>query len=72
MLVQAYDLKLDTNADVAFSDVSGWGAAPVNILASLGVAAGKTTTTFAPKADVTRAETAAFFHRTEVKENVLK
>ena len=40
---------------------------PVNILASLGVAAGRTTTTFAPEADVTRAETAAFFHRAEVK-----
>ena len=67
VLVQAYGLKLDTNADVAFSDVSGWGANSVNILASLGVAAGKTTTTFAPKADVTRAETAAFFHRAEVE-----
>ena len=68
VLVHAYDLKLNKEADIKFSDVTGWSTESVNILASLGVAAGKSASSFAPKAYVTRAETAAFFHRAEVKE----
>ena len=68
VLVRAYDLKLNQEADINFSDVTGWSTESVNILASLGVAAGKGEGKFAPKANVTRAETAAFFHRAEVPE----
>ncbi|MFE8696456.1 S-layer homology domain-containing protein [Cytobacillus sp. FJAT-53684] len=67
MIVQAYGLKLDENADVSFSDNTGWGAEQVNILASQGVVEGDAGK-FSPNADVTRGQAAAFVHRAEVKE----
>lgn len=69
MIVAAYpELKLDENAIFSFTDKADYAEAQtaINILASLGVANGKATGKFAPTANVTRAETATFVHRTEV------
>ena len=70
MIVAAYDLKLNENADVTFSDASSfpdWAEESIEILSSLGVVEG-TDGKFNPADNVTRAETAAFVHRTEVKD----
>nr|AAF68436.1 surface layer protein [Cytobacillus firmus] len=69
MVVEAYDLELVEGKDLPFTDVSGlWSTDYINILASNGVAAGMTATTFAPRGEVLRAQTAAFIHRAEVEE----
>ena len=67
MIATAYDLKLNDDADISFDDNKDWGAEYINILASLGVADGYGKV-FNPEAQVTRAETATFVHRAEVKE----
>ncbi|KAB2336755.1 S-layer homology domain-containing protein [Cytobacillus depressus] len=48
MVVTAYGLKLNENADVSFTDNNGWGAEFVNILASLGVVEGVAAGKFSP------------------------
>lgn len=70
MVVEAYELTADASVSVEFTDtVNGaWYENYVNTLASLGIVVGQTATTFAPNATVTRAEAAAFVHRTEVEE----
>ncbi|WEG16712.1 S-layer homology domain-containing protein [Alkalihalophilus pseudofirmus] len=69
MVVEAYDLELVEGKDLPFTDVDGlWSTDYINILASNGVAAGMTTTTFVPRGEVQRAQTAAFVHRAEVEE----
>ena len=40
MIAEAYDLKLNDDADISFTDNNDWGAEYINILASLGVADG--------------------------------
>ncbi len=68
MIVEAYELKLNADADVSFTDNSGWGAEYINVLASLGIVEGVSAGKFAPNANVTRAQTPVFVHRAEVKE----
>lgn len=68
MVVEAYGLELDENADIEFSDNTGWGAEYVNVLASLGVVEGLADGTFAPEAKVNRAQSVVFVHRTEVED----
>ncbi|OLS38950.1 hypothetical protein BTR22_04715 [Alkalihalophilus pseudofirmus] len=69
MVVEAYDLELVEGKDLPFTDVDGlWSTDYINILASNGVAAGMTTSTFVPRGEVQRGQTAAFIHRAEVEE----
>ncbi|KGR80131.1 S-layer homology domain-containing protein [Ureibacillus manganicus] len=69
IIVKAYDLKQDTSAILNFTDnTATWSKDAVNTLASLGIVAGVSETKFDPTAVVTREQAAAFFHRTEVKE----
>ena len=71
MIVAAYpELELNEDADVTFSDASSfpdWAEESIEILSSLGVVEG-TDGKFNPADNVTRAETAAFVHRTEVED----
>ena len=58
-------LELDTS-DAGFTDISGEGAeaqAAINAVANLGIAAGKTDTTYAPGDGVSRAQMASFINR---------
>lgn len=66
MVVTAYGLKKDDAAVIKLTDNNGWGKAEVEVLASLGVVEGETTTTFNPNGNVTRAQAAVFVHRAEV------
>ncbi|TWI59822.1 S-layer homology domain-containing protein [Halalkalibacter nanhaiisediminis] len=68
MVVTAYGLELNEEADVSFNDNTGWGAEYVSVLASLGIVEGISTGTFAPNGLVTRAQTPVFVQRTEVPE----
>ena len=68
MIVVAFGLELVEDKAVDFTDNNTWAAEYVNILASNGIVAGITDTTFAPKADVTREQAAVFAHRTLVEE----
>lgn len=68
MVVEAYGLELDENADVSFSDNNSWGAEYIEVLASLGVIQGVGGDKVAPRADVSRGEAAVFVHRTEVED----
>lgn len=65
MTVKAYDLKLDANADVSFTDNTGWGKDDIQVLASLGIVNGYGDM-FKPNGKVTRAESVVFVHRSEV------
>lgn len=67
MMVAAYNLKLNEEAEVHFSDISGWAFNYINILGSLGIVAGRSEGKFAPSGNVTRVEMAAFVYRTEVE-----
>lgn len=68
MVVEAYELTQDASVAVSFNDTvkGAWYEGYVNTLASLGIVQGTSATTFAPNATVTRAQAAAFLHRTEV------
>ena len=69
MIAKAYNLKLDNEADVSFTDASSfadWAKDEIEILASLGVVGGVGNGSFDPAGKVTRAQTAAFVHRAEV------
>lgn len=68
MVVTAYGLELDAEADVEFNDNNGWGAEFVNVLASLGIVEGMSEGSFNPNGLVTRAQTPVFVQRTEVPE----
>ncbi|WP_088104356.1 S-layer homology domain-containing protein [Halalkalibacter urbisdiaboli] len=68
MIVEAYGLELNKNADVSFADNTGWGKDYVQVLASLGVAEGVAANAFGPNQNVTRAQLPVFVHRTEVPE----
>ncbi|WP_235801759.1 S-layer homology domain-containing protein [Ureibacillus manganicus] len=68
IITKAYNLKQDDSAVLNFTDnTAAWSKDAVNTLASLGIVAGTSKTTFAPNAIVTREQAAAFFHRTEVE-----
>lgn len=68
MVVKAYELEGNAGANVSFPDVASgaWYTNDILALASLGVVQGKSNGKFEPNATVTRAEAAAFLHRTEV------
>ncbi|NEU30374.1 cell wall-binding repeat-containing protein [bacterium LRH843] len=67
MVVEAFDLELNADSEVKFSDNTGWGKEFISILASNGIVNGKGADKFEPNSSVTRAETAVFVHRTEVE-----
>ena len=69
MIVKAYGLQLDDNADVSFFDAGSfadWADEEIMTLASLGIVEGVGNGEFSPYTNVTRAETATFIHRAEV------
>lgn len=68
MVVKAYELEADKAKNVSFPDVAkgAWYENDILALASLGIVQGKSNGKFEPNATVTRAEAAAFLHRTEV------
>ena len=71
MIVTAYGLELNENANVQFDDTdkwADWAVDSIGILASLGVVQGVEPGKFDPEATVTRAQTAIFIHRTEKEE----
>ncbi len=74
IVVEAYDLKKDESAIINLTDVvaGSWYEGYVNTLYSLGVVGGKSAGKFVPGDNVTRAEAAAFLHRTEVEEKRLE
>ncbi|MFC5604821.1 S-layer homology domain-containing protein [Sporosarcina koreensis] len=63
MLVNAYDLTAETKAD--FKDVNSNWIGFVSALKDNGITKGKTETTFAPEANLTRGEFALFMFRAE-------
>ena len=68
IIVTAYDLKVNEDAGVQFSDNNSWGKEYVNVLAQLGVVQGVGGDRFNPNGTVTRGEVPVFVHRAEVKE----
>ncbi|TWI59833.1 S-layer homology domain-containing protein [Halalkalibacter nanhaiisediminis] len=73
MVVEAYNLEKDATAKVELNDLvpGAWYEEYVTTLFSLGVVGGKGAGKFEPNSNVTRAESAAFLHRTEVEEQRL-
>jgi hypothetical protein len=67
VLVNAYGLKLDENNKKTFNDIDGLGWATakssIEIIASLGITAGKGNGKFAPNDTVTREEAAQFIYK---------
>lgn len=68
IVVEAYDLEKDENADINFTDIGGWSKDYIETLASLGIVEGVGGGLFNPTGLVTRAQAAVFVHRTEVEE----
>ncbi|WP_432803474.1 S-layer homology domain-containing protein [Alkalihalophilus marmarensis] len=64
------ELELVEGVEIPFTDTEdlAWGKEFIEILYSNGIIAGATDTTFNPTGNVTRAQAAAFVHRTEVED----
>lgn len=67
MIVEAYDLKENINADVKFIDMPENYASYIKTLGSLGIVVGPVQNEFRPLESVTRLQIAAIIHRTEDK-----
>lgn len=65
MIVEAYDLKMDPERKIYFSDSAGWAEDYINTLGSLGIVKGRSEGIFDPLGTVTRLQMALFVHRTE-------